>query len=52
MQGRQVWFSQNQDLSSGKQDIVIEKMPVPAGVYFLQVQANNVKAVQKLIIVN
>jgi len=52
MQGRQVWFSQNQDLSSGKQDIVVEKMPVPAGVYFLQVQANNVKAVQKLIIVN
>ncbi|MDP3928983.1 MAG: T9SS type A sorting domain-containing protein [Bacteroidota bacterium] len=52
MQGRQVWFSQNQYLSSGKQDIVVEKMPVPAGVYFLQVQANNVKAVQKLIIVN
>ncbi|MCG9881089.1 MAG: T9SS type A sorting domain-containing protein [Bacteroidia bacterium] len=52
MQGRQIWFSQYEDKKVGTNEIVIEKMPVPAGIYFLQVQAASSQFVQKLVVAN
>jgi hypothetical protein len=50
MQGRQLWMNQPVTLAAGKQELYLEKMPVPAGVYLMQIQANQNKAVQKIIV--
>lgn len=52
MQGRLVWFSQYADNMAGAKQITIGKMPVPAGIYFLQVQAASSQFVQKLVVGN
>ena len=52
LQGSKVWEQTFDELPAGNQELLIEKMPVPAGIYFMQIQANQNYAVKKIVISN